>query len=124
MRLRLLIFLLLVLPASAQSLEGTWRTSGQLPPSSPNGQPFSWMKEYTFSSDGTYVMTGYPPIEDHGSYEISAQIDSGWKVRLYNRIFQNEAAPEVVLELKWEAFGKFFTVGKDRYDRQRPNPSP
>ena len=101
MRLPLLILMLLVLPASAQSLEGTWRTSGELPPSGPKSHPFSWMKEYTFYSDGTYLMTGYPPIEDRGSYEISSRADSGWKVRLYNRIFQNESAPEALLEVKW-----------------------
>lgn len=117
-----MLLLLLTLPCVGQSLEGTWRTSGVLPPSGPNGQPFSWMKEYTFYPDGTYLMTGYPPIEDRGSYEITTMAASGWKVRLFNRIFQNEPAVEATLQLRWDPFGKFFTVGDDRYDKTQPTP--
>lgn len=104
------------MPSAAQSLEGTWRTTGELPPSGPNSRPFSWMKEYTFTDDGKYSMVGYPPIDEKGSYEVVSEDGTTWKVRLFDRMFMSQPSDDSSLQLQWAEDGRSFQVGQDRYD--------
>lgn len=64
-------------------------------------------------------MTGYPPIEDKGSYEIVSREGPVWKLRLFERKFQNQPTGETGFELRWAEDGASFIVGEDRYHRQK-----
>jgi len=50
---------------STEGLEGTWNANGTI-----DDGGFSWFVEYRFEGD-SYWKSGYPPISEHGNYELS-----------------------------------------------------
>jgi hypothetical protein len=72
--------LLLVLAAAADSagpvpadLVGKWRASGTVGGENGKGHGASWFLEYAFRADGTFLMTGYPPISVAGKVAVTAR---------------------------------------------------
>lgn len=65
-------------------IKGTWRLDGELPPNN-TGHGFHWFLEYTFSSDGTFMLTGYPPLMQKGKYRIVKSEDDKLTVDLYEQ---------------------------------------
>ena len=59
-------------------LVGTWRASGTLP--SQKGPGMSWQLEYKLAADGTFQMTGYPPIMVTGKWAVPER--DGRKLRI------------------------------------------
>ena len=55
--------------SNEEFIVGIWRLDGQLPPNE-TGRPFGWFLEYTFSKDGTFLLTGYPPLVRKGKYRV------------------------------------------------------
>jgi hypothetical protein len=54
---------------------GTWRLNGELPPNN-TGHGFHWFLEYTFNADGTFMLTGYPPLMQKGKYGVVKSEDT------------------------------------------------
>jgi hypothetical protein len=63
---------------------GTWRLDGELPPNN-TGHGFHWFLEYTFSSDGKFLLTGYPPLMQKGKYRIVKSEDNKLTLDLYEQ---------------------------------------
>lgn len=57
-------------------LVGTWRAAGGEEPGR------GWMKEYELRPDGTFVMTGYPPIRVTGSWSVPEREGARFRVVL------------------------------------------
>lgn len=55
--------------SNEEYIKGSWRLNGELPPGN-SGHTFHWFLEYTFSSDGTYLLSGYPPLLQKGKYRV------------------------------------------------------
>lgn len=66
--------LLVELAGQPAVLVGQWQTTGASPPDS-QGRTISYFREYKFAADGTFVMTGYPPIEVKGKWAATAAKD-------------------------------------------------
>jgi hypothetical protein len=56
-------------PVPAELL-GKWRASGTVGGGDGHGHGASWFLEYTFRADGTFLMTGYPPISVEGKVAV------------------------------------------------------
>lgn len=57
-------------------LVGTWRATGGEEPGR------GWMKEYELRADGTFVMTGYPPIRVTGRWSVPERDGARFRVVL------------------------------------------
>ncbi len=75
-------------------LQGVWRASGQIP-APPGQESMSWMLEYTFLSDGTYKMTGYPPITESGHLDVLAEKAGHYILKFSQRIFMNNKSSDL-----------------------------
>lgn len=71
-----LFALLVELAGQPAILVGQWQTTGASPPDS-HGRTISYFREYKFAADGTFVMTGYPPIEVKGKWAATAAAKDG-----------------------------------------------
>ena len=65
-------------------IKGTWRLNGELPPNN-TGHGFHWFLEYTFSKDGTFMLTGYPPLMQKGKYRVVKSEDDKLTIELYEQ---------------------------------------
>jgi hypothetical protein len=65
-------------------IKGTWRLDGELPPNN-TGHGFHWFLEYTFNSDGTFLLTGYPPLMQKGKYRVVEDQDNKLTLDLYEQ---------------------------------------
>jgi hypothetical protein len=65
-------------------LRGTWRLDGELRNNN-SGHPFHWFLEYTFSCDGTFVLTGYPPLSQKGKYRVLSTDEDKLILELYEQ---------------------------------------
>ena len=63
---------------------GTWRLDGELPPAN-GGHGFHWFLEYTFDADGTFILTGYPPLMQKGKYRVVKSDENRLTVDLYEQ---------------------------------------
>jgi len=74
--------------ASKENLEdyirATWRLDGELPPNN-TGHGFRWFLEYTFSEDGSFMLTGYPPLMQKGKYRVVKTEDDKITLELYEQ---------------------------------------
>lgn len=61
-------------------LVGTWHATGELPSSNKGGPGMSWQLEYKLAADGTFQMTGYPPIAVTGTWAVRER--EGRKLRI------------------------------------------
>ena len=68
----------------AEYIRGTWRLNGELPPGN-SGHSFHWFLEYTFNADGTFMLTGYPPLIQKGKYRVVTSEDGKLAVELYEQ---------------------------------------
>jgi hypothetical protein len=53
-------------------LAGKWRATGTVGGDA-HGHGMSWFVEYTFRPDGTFLMTGYPPIAVEGKVAVTGR---------------------------------------------------
>lgn len=67
-----------------ESIIGRWHLDGQLPPGN-SGHSFHWFLEYTFKDDGTFMLTGYPPLMQKGKYRIVKSEENKLTVDLYEQ---------------------------------------
>ncbi|MEP6850774.1 MAG: hypothetical protein ABI999_18090, partial [Acidobacteriota bacterium] len=63
---------------------GTWRLDGELPANN-TGHGFHWFLEYTFNTDGTFMLTGYPPLMQKGKYSVVKSEENKLTVDLYEQ---------------------------------------
>jgi hypothetical protein len=64
-------------------LAGKWRAAGTL--GGDGGHGMSWYAEYTFRPDGTFLMTGYPPISVEGRVAVTGREDRRLHIVLTQR---------------------------------------
>ena len=65
---------------TAPELIGKWQAAGPIGESDAPGP--SWMKEYDLRSDGTFEMTGYPPILVSGRWKVAERDGSRFRIVL------------------------------------------
>ena len=70
--------------SNEEYIKGTWRLNGELPPNN-TGHPFHWFLEYTFNSDGSFMLTGYPPLMQKGKYRVVKSEDDKLTLELYEQ---------------------------------------
>jgi len=75
-------------------LVGKWRASGETPPD-PQGRRMSWYAEYDFRSDGTFLMTGYPPISVNGKCAVVGREKGRVHLRLTERKMSGSPWPDI-----------------------------
>src|SRR6185295_12524289 len=68
----------------AKYVLGTWRLDGELPPNN-TGHGFHWFLEYKFNADGTFMLTGYPPLMQKGKYRVVKSEDNKLTLDLYEQ---------------------------------------
>ena len=96
------------------ALLGRWRASGEI-----DKGGMSWMKEYSFQEDGSFVMTGYPPITVQGRWEVRETVDRRLRIVLTDRTMSGSAWPD---EDKWAQLsddGESLAWDKATYFRQK-----
>ncbi len=78
----------------------------------------SWLSEYQLSSDGTFVMSGYPPIEMTGRYAVAEQ--SGARLRLVftGRVMAGSPAPDLDTWAEISADGQTLSFDDRVFQRQ------
>ena len=70
--------------SNEEYIKGTWRLDGELPPGN-SGHSFHWFLEYTFNSDGSFMLTGYPPLMQKGKYRAVKEEDEKLILDLYEQ---------------------------------------
>jgi len=73
-----------------EGIEGEWTASGEL-----DDGGFSWFVTYSFY-ESEYSLSGYPPIEDKGSYEVLEQEENIYTLTLSP---ENEEPYQLTIEL-------------------------
>ena len=58
-------------------LVGKWTAGGDL-----GDAQHAWHADYEFKTNGTFIMTGYPPIEVNGRWEVLEKAPGKLRVRL------------------------------------------
>jgi hypothetical protein len=99
-------------------LVGTFRASGSIGRAEGKDErPMSWMKEYTFSEDGTWTLVGYPPIRQSGTMTVLAREAARIHVRIDRAATDQDPAhsSDHWIELSPDAQG--FTIGEETYAR-------
>lgn len=99
------------------ALGGKWRAEGASPPD-PNGRRMGWFAEYTFRPDGTFSMTGYPPIAVSGRYKELARESMRVRVRLFEQKMGASAWPDGEVDFIFSTNGKSFRWGDREYRRR------
>lgn len=104
------------------TIAGKWRASGTIRP--PNGgRGMSWLKEYTFHKNGTFVMTGYPPILVTGKWRVLAIRRTRMRLVLTNqqmRMSKRDKPSRWPDRADWvESDGKTMKWGKELHHRRR-----
>ena len=70
--------------SNEEYIKGAWRLDGELPPGN-SGHSFHWFLEYTFNSDGSFMLTGYPPLMQKGKYRAVKEEDEKLILDLYEQ---------------------------------------
>jgi len=107
-------------PVPAPELVGKWHASGQVPGDPKHGPGMSWQVDYDFRPDGTFVMTGYPPISVTGKLKIVAREKERLHVVLYDRKMGGSSWPDLD---DWAVFsdgGNQMTLDKKDFRRVKP----
>ncbi len=68
------------IPAQSNFLVGEWTYGEDAPDSS-----LGFQKWWTFNSDGTFVLTAYPELNQTGKYKILDQTDTSITIELYEQ---------------------------------------
>jgi hypothetical protein len=71
-------------PKDEDLIIGRWRLDGELPPGN-SGHSFHWFLEYAFNDDGTFMLTGYPPLMQKGKYRIVKREENKLTLDLYEQ---------------------------------------
>ncbi|MEP7077176.1 MAG: hypothetical protein ABI878_15325 [Acidobacteriota bacterium] len=71
-------------PKDEDTIIGTWRLDGELPANN-TGHGFHWFLEYTLNTDGTFMLTGYPPLMQKGKYRVVKSEENKLTVDLYEQ---------------------------------------
>jgi hypothetical protein len=61
-------------------LVATWHATGEVPSTTKGGPGMAWQLEYRLAADGTFQMTGYPPIAVTGRWAVRER--DGRKLRI------------------------------------------
>src|SRR5215470_17189406 len=94
-------------------LVGKWRASGVVGGGDGHGHGMSWFLEYTFRAEGTFLMTGYPPISVEGKVAVTAREGNRLRIVLTKRKMGTSDWPDLD---KW---GELSKDGKTlRYDEK------
>lgn len=78
---------------AGEGLEGTWTVSGEL-----DDGDFSWFATYTFEGEN-YTLTGYPPIDDKGTYKVLSHEGSTYTLEVSPISPDNEDRYQIVVTL-------------------------
>jgi hypothetical protein len=99
------------------SIRGTWRLDGELPPNN-TGHGFHWFLEYTFNADGTFLLTGYPPLMQKGKYRVARSEDDKLTIDLYEQS-GNFGTKDKQIEIVVNKEKRLLTIdGKQGFARQ------
>ena len=64
------------------------------------GGPLAHMLEYKFHSDGTYEMSGYPPIRENGRFSVQSRDKDSFTLRLTDRRGCGPCSPQNPMETR------------------------
>ena len=104
--------------SNEEFIVGTWRLDGELPPNN-TGHPFHWFLEYTFSKEGTFMLTGYPPLMQKGKYRVVKSVDEKLTLELYEQS-GNFGTKDKTIEVKLDQEkGVLIIDGKEGFKRAK-----
>ncbi len=90
---------------TGEGIQGEWTATGELEGG------FNWFSTYTFD-DQTYALTGYPPIDDKGTYEILNKNENTYTLSITP---ESEEPYQIVVELLED--GKTLDLNGQTYTR-------
>ena len=104
--------------SNEEYIKGTWRLDGELPPNN-TGHGFHWFLEYTFNTDGTFVLTGYPPLMQKGKYRVVRSEDEKLTLDLYEQS-GNFGTKDKTIEIQVDRKKGVLNIdGKEGFDRAK-----
>ena len=80
----------------------------------------SWMLEYTFGSDGSYKMTGYPPITESGRLDVEPGEAGHYLLKFSQRVFMNEKSVDVSYPAELNSAQQSIQFHNKTFFRTRP----
>jgi hypothetical protein len=98
-------------------LAGVWRASGTV--GADKGHGMSWFAEYTFRTDGTFLMTGYPPISVEGKVAVTGRDGRRLHIVLTQRKMGSSDWPDLDKWGELSADGKTLSYDEKTFQRQK-----
>ena len=99
------------------ALAGRWRASGTVGGGDGHGHGMSWFLEYTFRTDGTFLMTGYPPISVEGKVAVTGRDGNRLHIVLTQRKMGTSDWPDLDKWGELSADGKILKYDDKEFHR-------
>lgn len=94
-------------------IQGGWNAAGD------QGEGHSWYLEWTFSN-GTFEVTGYPPLHQTGKYRLTASEGSALTLELYDQAGDWPADDRAITILVDQAGDALTIDGQGPFSRVEP----